>query len=60
MEIALWLFLILPGLIYSVWRLTSREKVCGICGGRMIPINSPRGQQLWCAYHESEVPAPRE
>ena len=47
MEIVLWLMLLLPGLIYSIWRLASRYKGCPQCGaGNMIPTNSPKGQQL--------------
>src|SRR5664279_3851097 len=46
-EIILWLCLIVPGLIYSIWRLTTRQKVCPSCGNAgMIPVVSPRGQQL--------------
>ena len=37
-ELVLWLFLIVPGLIYSFWRHTSRYKGCPTCGaGREIP-----------------------
>lgn len=50
-ELVLWLLLCVPGIIYSVWRLASREKVCGQCEGKMISIGSPRGQQLWSTYH---------
>jgi proteolipid membrane potential modulator/LITAF-like zinc ribbon protein len=46
-EIVLWLCFIIPGLIYSLWRLTSKEKVCPACGATgMIPVSTPRGQQL--------------
>jgi hypothetical protein len=38
---------IIPGVIYSIWRLTTRRKVCGVCGhDTMIPVSTPRGQQL--------------
>lgn len=41
-EIILWLMIILPGLLYSVWRLTSRQKVCPQClKPTLIPIDSP-------------------
>jgi len=40
MELFLW-FLLLPGLIYSLWRLTTRQKVCRFCGGPTIPEDSP-------------------
>ena len=47
MEIVLWLFLLLPGLIYSIWRHTARYKGCRNCGGKtLIPLDSPRARQL--------------
>jgi hypothetical protein len=43
-ELVLWLMLIVPGLIYSIWRLTSRYSACPQCGaGNMIPIDSRKG-----------------
>jgi predicted RNA-binding Zn-ribbon protein involved in translation (DUF1610 family) len=46
-ELVLWLFFLLPGIIYSAWRLTSRAKVCPACGaGNMIPLTSPKGKKL--------------
>ncbi len=46
-ELLLWCFLLLPGLIYSLWRISARRKVCGACGGQtLIPLNSPRGRKL--------------
>jgi hypothetical protein len=46
-ELVLWLCLILPGLVYSIWRLTTRERVCPSCGAPgLIPIDTPRGKQL--------------
>lgn len=53
-EVALWLGFCLPGIIYSIWRLTSREKVCRHCDGKMISLNSPRGKQLWKQFHDEE------
>lgn len=44
-EVVLWLFLILPGLVYSIWRLTSKELVCPSCGApNMIPTDSPKAR----------------
>lgn len=46
-EIILWLFFIIPGLLYSIWRLTTKEKVCPKCKNpTMIPLDSPQGQKL--------------
>jgi hypothetical protein len=45
-EILLWLCLLFPGLIYSIWRLASRYKGCPACQApNMIPANSPKAQQ---------------
>lgn len=42
MEVLLWLLMILPGVLYSLWRLTSREKGCPNCRkATLIPIDSP-------------------
>lgn len=41
-ELVLWLCLIVPGVIYSVWRLTSKHRACPACGAStLIPLNSP-------------------
>ena len=47
-EIVLWLMFIVPGLIYSIWRLTSRYEACPNCKtpNSMIPTDSPVGQKL--------------
>jgi hypothetical protein len=42
MEIVLWICFIVPGLIYSIWRLTTRQEVCSACGSTgLIPTDSP-------------------
>jgi hypothetical protein len=41
-EIVLWLCLLVPGLIYSIWRLTSKGSACESCGSEdLVPPNSP-------------------
>ena len=53
-EIALWLFFLVPGLIYSLWRSTSRYKAYPKCKTpNPVPIDTPRGQEL-LAQIESE------
>ena len=45
-EFLLWLCFLVPGLIYSIWRLTTRAEVCGICGNPgVIPEDSPRARE---------------
>lgn len=46
-EILLWLCLIVPGLIYSLWRDSARYRACPKCGGKeMIPADSPVGKKI--------------
>jgi len=41
-EIVLWMFFIFPGIIYSIWRLSSKRKACPKCGStELIPYDSP-------------------
>lgn len=41
-ELVLWLCFIVPGLVYSLWRLSSRRQVCSSCGAEtLIQVNSP-------------------
>jgi len=41
-ELLLWLLMLLPGFIYSIWRLTARHKACPACKSKdIIPIGSP-------------------
>ena len=55
-EVLLWTF-ILPGLIYTVWRLTTRERVCPKCQRpHMIPLDTPVGRRLLEHSAESTLP----
>ena len=46
-EAILWLMVIIPGLLYSLWRLSSKKKVCPACKQvGMIGVDTPRGKQL--------------
>ena len=46
-EIFLWCFFLLPGFIYSIWRLTAKYDICPKClNSTMIPLDSPMGQRL--------------
>lgn len=51
-EIVLWLTFIVPGLVYSIWRMTTRDRVCGSCGSaQLITIGSPVGKKLFAEMH---------
>lgn len=46
-ELVLWLLLIIPGVIYSVWRLSTKRWVCESCGSEaIVPPESPAGKKL--------------
>jgi len=46
-ELILWLFFIIPGLIYSIWRSSSRHGICPKCGNKnLIPLDSPKAQKM--------------
>ena len=44
-ELILWLCFLIPGVIYSLWRLSTRAAVCPRCGApNMIPADSPKAR----------------
>ena len=50
-EIILWCCFIVPGALYTVWRLTTTSKVCHSCNGHpIIPINSPAARKLAASF----------
>ena len=41
-ELLLWLCFLVPGLLYSLWRVTSRYDGCAKCGAAaIVPVDSP-------------------
>ena len=45
-EIILWLAFVIPGLLYSLWRQSTRQKVCPACGNAtLILANTPDGRK---------------
>ena len=46
--LVLWLFFVIPGLIYTVWMMSTPSKLkCPYCGNyAVVPVNSPRGKEL--------------
>ena len=45
-EVVLWLALIIPGLLYSLWRQSTRRKVCPACGSAtLILADTPDGRK---------------
>lgn len=48
MELILWLFFLVPGVIYSFWRLGNKKPVCPKCGWEYpIKTEDPKEQEKW-------------
>ena len=46
-ELILWLCFLVPGLIYSVWRMSSYRATCPSCGSEnLVPLDSPNGKKI--------------
>ncbi len=46
-EIFLWCLFLAPGVLYSIWRLSTKQQVCPKCKmPNMIPADSPKGKEL--------------
>jgi hypothetical protein len=46
-EVLLWLFFIVPGLIYTVWRSGAAYNICPVCQARNpVPLDTPAGKRL--------------
>ncbi len=55
-ELLLWFFFLIPGLIYTIWRLTSKAEVCPSCKQpTMIPLHTPMGQKLMREFKHNEA-----
>jgi hypothetical protein len=55
-EIFLWLLIIIPGLIYSLWRMSSKYNACPKCkNDSMIPTDTPIGKQMLEKHQPEET-----
>jgi rRNA maturation endonuclease Nob1 len=60
-EIILRCCLIVPGLIYSVWRHSASKQVCKSCGSNeVIPTDSPIAKQLLAQQPAQPSPPPTQ
>ncbi|MFA7174107.1 MAG: hypothetical protein WC340_12000 [Kiritimatiellia bacterium] len=56
LEIILWLCWVIPGLLYTMWRLTTRGKVCHLCKcDTLTPVNSPMGRKLQKEFQSKQL-----
>ncbi|MEI6827565.1 MAG: hypothetical protein WCK54_18380 [Desulfuromonadales bacterium] len=49
-----WFVLVLPpvlAVLFSIWRRSSNDYLCNICDGKVIPMSSPIGSELFDKYH---------
>lgn len=60
-EVVLWLCLIVPGVVYSLWRISARRPVCAMCGSQaLLPPDAPLAQQFVKMHNlQATVPKPR-
>lgn len=58
-EIILWLAMILPGAIYTLWRVIGgRQETCPKCQGHnFVPIDSPAGVALLSKVQQTQKAA---
>lgn len=45
-EMILWSTLVIPGLIYSIWRKSTRKKICYYCGSDFVFPDSLEAKNL--------------
>lgn len=58
LEVFLWLCFLVPGIIYTVWRLMSRQDGCPRCGqATLVPVYSPLGQKFVRGNNPEQVAA---
>lgn len=57
-ELVLWLCVLVPGLIYSIWRRSASRPVCERCGSAvLLPLESPVAR-TFAANHQIALPVP--
>lgn len=46
-EVILWLCFLIPGVVYSIWRLSTKFMACSQCNAtNLVSLDSPRGKKL--------------
>jgi hypothetical protein len=56
LELFLWLCFILPGLFYTIWRISTRVNVCARCGSaELVPTDTEAARRIY-----AQTPAGRE
>ena len=61
LEVALWLCFLVPGIIYSIWRLTTRHEACPVCGNsNLLPKLAPMAQKFLRENLPEKLAVPEE
>ena len=61
LEVILWLCFLIPGIIYSVWRLTTRHEACPACGNtNLLPKSAPMAQKFLRENLPEKLTTPQE
>lgn len=56
-EIILWIFFIIPGILYSIWRMTAKDEICPVCkSDKFLPVNSPKAQAVIKQLSQGKLP----
>ena len=59
-ELVLWLFFLIPGLIYSLWRLANAYRGCPVCEAQnMIPSTSPIAKKFLADLQPKDTQKPK-
>jgi hypothetical protein len=56
LQIVLFLFWLLPGIIYTIYRIAATKTICPSCKTTepMLPLNSPRGKKLFAEFYPGQ------
>ncbi|HXK52976.1 hypothetical protein H6802_02905 [Candidatus Nomurabacteria bacterium] len=47
LELLLWIVFLIPGVAYTIWRMTTTQEVCPKCKTpNMLPLDTPKGREL--------------
>lgn len=61
LEVVLWLCFLVPGIIYSIWRLTARHEACPVCGNsNLLPKSAPVAQKFLRENLPEKLAVPKE
>lgn len=56
LETILYLFFIVPGLIYTLWRSSNLESYCPQCkASNLIPLNTPGARAVYKQFHQEDL-----